>query len=158
MWFFEATTANTDGGGVCGGDDLYASGTSLQTAVSTLVANVYLSLSAESLNNAVSSADITGYGIRSGLSINSAVSTLDTSNGLTIINESGIITTNTNVLRFYGSTLYSGATLTRRSDATISSDGRITIDGGDAPARDDGVLISGGDAVNDNQILDGGSA
>lgn len=81
---------------------------------------------------------------------------MDIGGGLTVINESGILTTNTNVLRFYGDTLYSGATVTKRSDATITTDGRIELDGGDDEPRPNTELIDGGSAENDNALIDGG--
>lgn len=83
---------------------------------------------------------------------------MDIAGGLTVINESGIVSTNTNTLRFYGDTLYSGATLNKQSDATVTSEGTIVIDGGDAPTREDAVVVTGGDAENSNTVLDGGTA
>lgn len=147
------------GAGVTGGLDIYLpAGASYAYTVDSAEFSSFFAMEGYSEAVTESTIDITGYGIREGYSENRTVSVMDIGRGLTIINESGVISTDTNVLRFYGDTLYSGATLNKRSDSTVTSDGRITIDGGDAPVRDNAELVTGGDAINDNQILDGGNA
>lgn len=150
---------NPDGGGITGGLDIYLpSGTSYAYTLDRAEFSSFFAMEGFSEALTETTIDITGYGTREGYSENITVSTLDIGFGLTVINEGGIVTTNTNVLRFLGNDIYSGATYNKSVDATVTTDPRIVIDGGDSPTRTDAEVIEGGTAADDNADLDGGNA
>lgn len=157
MWNWEPTTVNVSGSGICGGEVVTCSAGSVSTSKSICGTAVWFQPGLRTLATSTGILDITGYGVRSGSSLAASSSTLDIGRGLTVINESGIISTDTTVVRVLGNNLYSDTTINKYSDVIITSENRIDIDGGDV-IQFPTDTIEGGDSVNTNRSLDGGDA
>lgn len=159
MWSWQPDTLTPTGYGYCGGRVYDVECLSKSSSTSSLTPSAYLQPECKSSSTSKSYIDITGYGIRECISLSKSSSSIDIGRGLIVINEAGILSTDTNVLRFYGNTLYSDSTLNTNSDSTITSEACISIDGGQA--QKDLIYLdtlNGGDSEDTKKTLDGGNA
>jgi hypothetical protein len=101
----------------------------------------------------VSDINVDGWGTRAGKSVSRSSCGLDVGRGLTVINETGIISTDTNVLRFYGDSLKSGLVPAKVSDVIVTT-GCVTLDGsgGDILQGGEGTDIIGGSCYPDTNL------
>lgn len=157
QWDTNPEVITPTGYGICGGEiytvPCYSGSRTTSNLTSYLIYNN--SLHSESSSSSTSQLWL---GTRSLNSVSRSLGSLDTGRGLTVINETGVISSDTTILRFVGTDLYSGATINSNSDATITTDNCLDIDAGSSTEQIPLDTLNGGTSENHQRSFEGGDS